>query len=214
MKSSFKIFCLILLSMFLLGSISVYANEVVPFGRHSTGYTWFLEEIKKNYDTQTAGDWVLFYEGEPSQEAGEVDTVTASTSYSHTYSGSFGMSAIKQNVQAQLGYSFGVTETFGVSKSSRQLKKGEYILAYYKRNYKLSKSISQKYYYDTKLITDIYSPTGIYATAICKEAIQPKLKLEYHQVNSYRTMNNNSDTLVKIEVYEYIDGEYILVDEE
>lgn len=88
--------------------------------------------------TGTAGSWKLFYEGAPARKKGEIDTVTASVSYSHTFTGSIA-TEIKKKVQVQLGYSFGVSKSLSASRATKVLQKGQYVKAYYIKNYKLTR---------------------------------------------------------------------------
>ena len=198
-------------------------SVMVPTTRHYWTYT------KKDAGTGTSGGWKLFYEGEPATAAGETDTAATGVSYTHTYSGSFGV-GVKDRVQGELGYSFGKTTEFSVSKTSRALKKGEYVKAYYMKNYKLTtikqteyKNVSgwkQSYPGGPYTYIDETSATGNEKTATAKQAILPKLKLEYFPstaaTSAAMAMQTNDflEKPVYVEYYDYVDGQYILVDTE
>ena len=152
-----------------------------------TTYSWRF--TTKSSGTATAGSWTLFYEGEPSKNGGETDTASAGVSYTHTFSGSL-TGEVKEKVQVQLGYSFGKSAEFSVSKQSRTLKKGEYVKAYYMKNYELTtvnqtqyktvRGWQQKYPGGPYEFVNTTSATGKTQTATAKRAILPKIKLEYY----------------------------------
>lgn len=197
-------------------------SVMVPTTRRYWTYT------KKDAGTGTSGGWELFYEGEPAT-AGETDTAAAGVSYTHTYSGSFGV-GVKDKVQGELGYSFGKTTEFSVSRTSRALKKGEYVKAYYMKNYKLTtikqteyKNVSgwkQSYPGGPYTYIDETSATGNEKTATAKQAILPKLKLEYFSSTTATSaamamqINGFSEKPAYVEYYDYVDGQYVLVDTE
>lgn len=174
--------------------------------------------------TEMSGNWYLFYNGYPAAETGEIDTVTVETSYSHTFSGSFAVD-VKENVEFELGYSFGKTESFSVSKASRPLQKGEYIKAYYIKSYELTNVFQRELKCvegweqqadGTYKYVDYSLYTGNTKEAVAKRAISPSLKLEYYKVNITRNaegadVNQSSPIPTAVEYYEYIDGQYVLV---
>lgn len=186
-----------------------------------TTYSWRF--TTKSSGTATAGSWTLFYEGEPSKNGGETDTASAGVSYTHTFSGSL-TGEVKEKVQVQLGYSFGKSAEFSVSKQSRTLKKGEYVKAYYMKNYELTtvnqtqyktvRGWQQKYPGGPYEFVNTTSATGKTQTATAKRAILPKIKLEYYMSRSTRSANilGVDEIPYETEIYEYIDGQYVLTE--
>ncbi|WP_427338203.1 hypothetical protein [Caloranaerobacter sp. DY30410] len=187
-KSISKILLFVLLSLYLNTSVfaSPKIDDITPDSRHSEGYTWRIKSIIKNIKTETKGNWNLIYEGNPAQRNGETDTISYSTTYSHTYTGSFAFTLLKRQVEFALGYSFGKSESFSGAKTSAPLKKNEYIKAYIKRNYRVSKVIQEELYYNTKN-RPIYKPTGKTKIVYCYEAILPKIKITYHMAPNTRS---------------------------
>lgn len=129
-----------------------------------------------------------------------------------TVSASLGWT-IKKAVEAQLGLSIGHSESFGISKNSAPLKKGEYVKAYYARTYSVSKVVEgQVFGSSTFPITD-KSPRR---TRYVYRAIQPQVKLEYFHhygnssINDF-TVNENRKPY-KIECYNCVNGIYILTE--
>ncbi len=171
------------------------------------------------------GSWTNFYIGAPATETNEVDTINQTFSYQHTFSGTIAGN-LKKDIQVSLGYSFGVSESFSVSRSSRPLKKGEYVKGYFRRTYSTT-NIRQC---DAARTTGfelqpggggVYEPVDrtsyTYSTLVAKKAIAPQLKLEYYTSNSKSSFaaicNYESEAdglLTKVEIYDLVDGEYVL----
>lgn len=118
---------------------------------------------------------------------------------------------------------------FSISKNSAPLEVGEYVKAYYAKTYNVT-PISQKDLKHTtgwRLIPGSggeYEYVDYYETettiAYAKQAIFPQIKLEYYgsiQTANYganSTYENSEDMVsdcIRIEIYEYIDGNYQLV---
>lgn len=172
--------------------------------------------------TESSGSWTLLYVGEPAKRDNETDTISKSIGYSHTYSGALA-APIAKDIQLQLGYSFGKEESFSVSKTSAPLAKGEYVKAYYLKNYEV-KYIRQNetihvYGWETtpgggSRYVDYYEP-GDTKYMYAKRAIMPKLTLEYYSTNNLAAKNCSEEAQsqepILVEIYEYIDGEYTLV---
>lgn len=165
---------------------------------------------------QTKGSWTYIYTGEPAQRDGEYDTVSHSVSYGHSFTGSFGGS-IKNKVQAELSISFSKTEEFGIAKNSAQLKKGEYIKAYWIKNYDVynckqtdhqhTYGFEQQYSGGPYVKVDRYQDVVSYVTI--NKAIQPKIKLEYWKDGN--KVRSGEDILERVEYYEFVNGTYQLV---
>lgn len=194
---------------------------LTPQTTHSYSYTFGT-----NYTE--IGNWTYFYTSSPAQKEGEVDTVQYSASFSHTLSGSLAVQ-IRERVQGSLGYSFGVSETFSVSRSSAALEVGQYIKAYYARAY----DVTPVYQVDDQHTTgwqlvpgsggkyeyvDYYNTER--TTAYAKRAIMPQIKLEYYSGSNSTSYNLNGvdevnggiiNDCIKTEIYEYIDGNYQLI---
>lgn len=209
MKKISKLFILIcLLSIGLSNLNYINAAEIEPMN----GIYWILMDIDKDYKTETQGGWELFYEGEPATEGGEYDTVMYDVSYSHSVSASFSTVAIKDAVEAELGFEIGVTESFSSGKNSRLLKKGEYVKAYYMKNYDVHKVTEVQVTGSPN--NDPY-PSAPTRTKFVYEAINPKIKLTYHMgstTDSYRLRNTTSQSSdpYMVEYYELIDDKWIL----
>lgn len=148
------------------------------------------------------------------ERKGEYDTVAFSTSYSHTYSGSFAIPALKVQAEGTLGYSYGVSKSFSISKNSASLKKGEYVKCYSKKNYSVSIINQEEVSFDTNR-NPIYKPTGNTKTVNSYRAILPKLRLEYY-INGKPSRSANGKTddyMYKVEIYELNDeGVYELTE--
>ncbi|NMB08539.1 MAG: hypothetical protein GX981_09160 [Tissierellia bacterium] len=216
MKKNIFIVTLIILFIYVFSSLvlaSVDDNNI-PEKRHSEGYTWKIKSIN-SVGTETKGNWKLGYEGEPARRTGESDTFTISTSYSHSFSGSFAIETLKPLAELQLGYTFGKSLDFSVSKTSSSLKKGEYVKGYFMNNYEKSKIIQEELYYNTKN-NPIYRPTGKTKIVYAYEAILPKIKLTYHMSPNRSSIDNNYLNQIQIYKEEYYEpnhnGQYELVE--
>ncbi len=211
-------------SLFMMVSTSmIYANErdAVLIDHNDCRYlgtqvshSWSFEQL--NTTSETYGSWKFIYEGEPAKKTGEHDTVSHSTTYNHTFSGTIG-GGLKNNIEASLGYTFGKSVQFSASKNSAQLAKDEYIKAYAINNYEV-----------TKLkLTDIihtrgwelgyggqYHPVNRYETKTsyvdAKRAIQPKIRIDYYKASKL-VKDNNENTPYKTEYYECMNDEYVEV---
>lgn len=191
-------------------------SESIRSAFPTTQYQWVIDRTVAA-GTKASGSWVLFYDGEPAGADGEYDSITASTSYSHTFSGSFATGILKGLAEAELGFSFGTQESFSVTKNSASLNKGDYVKGYWRKNYKLfdvyQKELVIKY-------PDSVEETGDTKVTTAQKAIQPKLKLEYYNKYGERIHNRNlrsSELKVepyKVEYYEVINGQYVKVYEE
>lgn len=176
--------------------------------------TYSIDQIGTPY-TSYEGDYIKLYDGKgaPCTRDGETVSAGGSVTYSHTYSGSLQKPLIG-DIQAELGYTFGKDKTFQAYKTSAPLKKGEYVIAYYKKAYNVT-PITQK---KTTTTTGYETVNGVTQpvnkveskkyTVNCKEAILPLIKLEYGSVNT------KSDVLVASETYEFQNDKYVLVDRE
>ena len=219
-----KVFTMVLLSFAMFFSLAPQtlalntitdAEQVVPFYLGTTTTHSWSYQIVNTYD-ETVGNWTHFATSSKATRDGETDTVSNTVEYSHTFSGSFGGN-IKKLVEAQLGYTFGKSVSWSISKTSAPLKKGEYVKAYYIKNYSVS-NIKQT---DTMRTTGFeqigggqYVPVDRVTTAIsyvdAKKALLPKIKLEYWKDNKLLRSFNSGSVLEKTEYYEYIDGAYCL----
>lgn len=177
-------------------------------------HSWSYKILPGN--TKTEGNWKLIYSGHPARRDGEYDSISHSVAYSHTYSGTL-EAELKGKISASLGYSFGKQQSFQVTKNSSPLKKGEYVKAYYIKNYLVNK-IEQK---DLMHIygwesgwggqyhpVDRYETKYVYAQG--KKAIQPKIRLEYYKSRT-RFSSDSSEKPFKVEYYENIGDNYTLV---
>lgn len=193
-------------------------ETVQAYGEYWDGYVWALDYVVNDTGISTEA-WVLQYVGNPSTESGEVDTIQFSQSYSHTYSGS--LSVPIREVELQLGYTFGQSTGFAISKASRPLEKGEYVKAYSRKTYSVSDIHQAEYYYVLQNgVYTTWTPTGNAKIAYGKRAIFPQLKFEYYKVNPTYSLSHivENNALVssevkpnRIEIYEANEnGEYVL----
>lgn len=178
-------------------------------------YEKYYFSTQRTY-TETSGNWALSYEGYPATSAGEYDTATFAKEYTHTFSGSLNLN-LKKEIQISLGYSFGTSKEFAVSKNSSALKKGEYIKAYWRKNYNVSQILQTT---EHRRLTEITNSNGQHIqqdvlvstdkeTLYAKEAIMPQIKLEYY-ING-KLSRSNKEVITREEIYEFIDGNYQLV---
>lgn len=123
---------------------------------------------------------------------------------------------IKEKVQGSLGYSFGDTVEFSVSKNSAQLEVGEYVKAYYAKVYDVTPVYQTDNQHTTgwQLVSGKYEYVDYYnterTTAYAKEAILPQIKFEYYSVPMFYSLDDTNNC-IRTEIYEYIDGDYQLV---
>lgn len=177
-------------------------------------YEWRINNIQKNvYTSSNNHDYVFLYESLPVVRDGETVSVSATKGYSHTYSGSMSYT-IKKAVQAQLGYSYGTNVSFSVSKTTPPLKKGDYIRAYWRKNYSVSAVYLDYIKYNPYTNEETVEKTS---HVVSLEAISPQLKLEYYSNNS-RGFNISSleksknDEPIRIEYYSPNEsGQYELI---
>ncbi len=213
MKKKFSALVLVVLLICSV-STSVFADT------WTYSYHWVLTSTEY-VGTETRGNWELKYSGYPSSTDGEYDTISFSESYSHTFTGSFEFNIIKEEVEAQLGYSYGVSQTFGVAKNSRVLAKGEYVKAYSIKNYKKTKVTQSEWlmkYFGPRPTTIYDDPTGVTSIVYSYQAIMPQLKLEYWkngiQVSSVNAKSASTEPYM-VEYYEAdAQGNYNLVNTE
>lgn len=211
MKSLKKLLAISLSACLIMSfmSMTAFASNTAIGPLNGTYYK--LKSITPDYKTVTKGGWHLIYTGAPATRDGEYDTISHEVSYSTTVSASLGY-GIKDAVEAQLGVDIGASESFGISKNSAPLKKGEYVKAYYARTYSVSKVLVYVLYGSPT--NDITSITPI-RTRYVYRALQPQVKLEYYHhyssssINSL-TANNENSKPYKTECYNYVNGKYIL----
>ncbi|MCY6356182.1 hypothetical protein [Clostridium sp. ZS2-4] len=189
------------------------SNKIDLRSRPADGYTWTMKpnDIKLIGD-KTLGNWVHIYTGHPASRQGEYDTISKEIGYSHTFSGSFTASFLKQLAQVSLGYSFGTSESFSIAKNSAPLKEGEYVKAYYIKNYDVSEITQRELYFNSNN-RPVYKETGKTQKVTAYKAIFPKLKFEYYNRNGHKVRSLNAlDAPSKVEYYEYRNGQYTKVD--
>ncbi len=177
-------------------------------------YDYVLGKPTEKTDTK----WTHFYTGDPAQREGEVDSAQHSVSYGHSITGGI-VGTIKQKIQVELSISLNKSETFGISKNSAPLKKGEYIKAFWARNYEIYDvkqtdhqhiyGFEQQGYGGPYVKVDRYKDVVTKGTV--KKALQPKLRIEYWKNNKKVRSAGTADVLDRIEYYELVNGEYQLV---
>ncbi|PEJ56920.1 hypothetical protein CN692_15135 [Bacillus sp. AFS002410] len=179
-------------------STSNYKTYSINTFSTSTYYYWKIISKTSNGNI-TKGDWLLIYEGYPAQGTGEVDSFSFSTSSSHNLTGSINVS--NSLISAELGYSIGAKQTFTSQKSSRPLKKGEYVKASYIKAFSRTILKQQKYFYDL----GTSSPQNQYASGYSDQAIHPLIKLEY-----FSSKRSNPE----VEYFQFESGEFRQVSED
>jgi hypothetical protein len=219
-SSVLTIFLVISVPAFAVDNINnTDAQQVQPrYVGTTTDHIW-KHEVMYKYEEEKGG-WNHFYTGYPAGRDGERTLVSGSTSYSHTFSGTI-YGSLKKKIETSVGYTFNITKKFTISQMSGFLGKGEYIKAYYCRNYDVSK-VKQKetlhiYGWEQGFGGQYHKVDRYESGKTCymyaKKALKPKIRLDYwkdgHKVRSI----NNKDILLKTEYYEYINGEYKLVEE-
>lgn len=189
-------------------------NEISP-ATVSVTRSYSIDKVGKSKTVQE-GSWKLLYDGSgaPCRRDGETVSAGSSVTYSHSYSGTL-LFPLKAGIQAQVGYTFGDDKTFQAYKTSAPLKVGQYVKAYYKKTYEVT-PITQKEYITTKGYETVNGVTRpVDKTEVktynvdCKEAILPVIDLKYFPVGT--RAGNGEDTPVASEVYEFKNGEYVLV---
>ena len=135
-------------------------------------YKWRLESVSKTGTTTRGDSKHLFYVGYPAEHDGEQDVSATSVSFAVTKSGTFQFPIVKIKAMAGITVSIGSDMTLAVERSSRPLKKGEYIEAYYTRNWErwTAKQVKEKattrYTFDSN-----GNPTGIYTDVEVVETV-------------------------------------------
>lgn len=147
----------------------------------------------RNVGTETKGGWVHFYTGARASRAGEKDVATGNVKVKRELTGN--LKVTYKQLEGTLGYSANREDTFSVSKVSASLKKGEYVKAYYMKNYTKNK-VTQRQYVTTNGST---YPTSNYAYVYSLKPLMPKIKLEYYGAKTrsetpYKTEIYNADT--------------------
>ncbi|WP_108671423.1 hypothetical protein [Peribacillus acanthi] len=172
-----------------------------PASASASYYYWKITSTS-NYGNVTKGSWVHLYTGYPATRTGEVDTISASVTYTHQIAGT--VNVTNSVVSAEVGYTIGQDKQFSISRETPPLNKGEYVKAFYIKSYSRTTLNQRQYFYD---LGTSY-PTSNYATGYADEAILPQLRLEYYSSTA------RSAGPTKVEYYENIDGEYVQVNEE
>lgn len=107
------------------------------------------------------------------------------------------INANEKQLEAVLGFNTTNTDSFSISKTSASLAKGEYIKAYYMKNYNRYK-VTQRQYITTNGLT---SPTSNYAYAYADKPLLPKVKINY-----YKSTKSGQETVYKTEIYDIETG--------
>ena len=218
--SKCKLLALLLCSLLLITPLTGFA-DYTEFVRSSTT----LGEITHyNLGESSNGEiFRLLYSGAPAGKDGEIDSFTVTKSYGGSISGSAQIS--RKDIQLILGINVETSIAFTISKTSAPLAAGEYIMAYWQKNYDKNKftrdqttrgmavdfddngnPISGEYY------TEVTETLTTYAY----EPIMPKIQLIYYQPTSTNTQsssysfdNTQQYRKYRVEEYTYIDGSYV-----
>lgn len=175
----YKIIILIgALSFLPLNNINIYANEQSGSNQINPRiigdyYTWKAVGSHK-VGTETRGGWIHFYTGAPATKDGEKDVASCNVLINKELTGN--LKVTYKQLESILGYSVEKKESFSISKVSAPLKKGQYVKAYYMKNYTKHK-VTQRQYLTTNGQT--YA-TSNYAYVYSYKPLMPQIRLEYH----------------------------------
>lgn len=166
------------LSFLPLNNINIYANELSNLNQVNSKiigdyYIWRTVGSHK-VGTETRGGWVHFYTGSPATIDGEKDVASCNLIIRRELTGN--LKVTYKQLEGVLGYVAKSDEEFSVSKISAPLKKGQYIKAYYMKNYTKHK-VTQRQYLKTNGQT--YA-TKNYAYVYSYKPLMPMIRLEYH----------------------------------
>lgn len=215
-----KLLTLMLAVSLALALVTAHASEASPYSTPHDGqvdYRWRVASKSPSGTTTRGTSSVLFYVGSPASRDGETDTCGTSASYNVEVSGTFQISA--KSVASSLGLTIGKSYSFNASKTSAPLKKGEYVKAYYTKNWQRY-TIKQErikhttwYSYD-----DNGNPTGIHskdevvgtAKGYIYKPIMPKITLKYYKSNSKSAPRGSTSAPYKTETYEWNGNSYVI----
>lgn len=226
MKRTFtRLLCgMITVAMIFSLNVTVFAasddGEAIPYYVGTQTTHSYDCEIGKPTE-KTEGTWKHFYTGDPAQRDGEYDSIQHSVTYGHSITGGV-VGSVKEKIQLELSISFSKDETFSITKNSASLKKGEYIKAYWIKNYdeytvkqidhQHTFGFEQQENFGPYVKVDRYHDEISYVTV--KKALQPKIRVEYWK-DGKKVRSAGEETLLdRVEYYEFIDGEYQLVGSE
>lgn len=156
-------------------------------------YSWRTVGSSKIKEV-TKGGWLHLYTGSPATRAGERDSFTKTVSYKRELSGN--IKVTYKQLESVLGFKASATDSFSITKTSGSLAKGEYVKAYYMKNYNRYK-VTQRQYIRTNGIT---SPTSSYAYAYVDKPLLPKVRLDYYTGSS--KSRSNEGMVYKTEIYD------------
>lgn len=211
---------LLLVLVLVLAFIPAQATEATPNSTPYDGqvdYYWRVASKSATGTTSRGTGRVFFYEGAPATRTGETDTCGTSVSYSVEASGSFEISA--GTVASSLGLSIGQSFTFEVSRTSAALEKGEYIKAYYTKNWQTYTIKQERVKHTTWYSYDEDgNPTGIHSTdevvktitGYIYKPLMPKITLEYYGGSARSASARSGSTPYKTEVYEWNGSSYVI----
>mgnify|MGYP000857349178 FL=1 len=196
----------LLISMVLAGSTTLAEESISPMIQPGdTAVMWVIKSKTSIGDTNGSG-WELKYTGYPASQAGETDSVSITQAYNSSITGTFGVSLGK--IEASVGFSSGTEYSFSISKTSRALKKNEYIKAstrkYYTK-YTVNQEKQQmvvKVRYDSNGNPILYTETTVIATAkaYAYKPQSPQIKLDYY-IGSGAKIMSGADVLTRSEIF-------------
>ncbi len=181
-----------------------------------------LSTIWKVYDkdiavgTSYSGTWNYFHESYPCGADGEYLSIGYSTTTSNEISAS-ASAAITDAVELSLGYSYGKSITFSGTVNTRQLKKGEYVKAYWREVHQIDNLYMRPYdQFAGKWIGNEFTFVQSF------KALMPQIRLDYYKNGvklSYKQPFDMSESKIvdmeqtptESQYFELVDGEMKLV---
>ena len=151
-----------------------------------SGTVWQIKSISTSY-TNNGSSWETQYCGYPASEEGEVDSFSFEKSYNASISGTFGVS--KRSIEASVGFSAGQGYSYSISRSSRPLHVGEYVIAQTRKYYQKYTIYQECVRGEVKCNFDENgNPTGYYmeftvvdtAVAYAYKPLMPQIRLLYY----------------------------------
>lgn len=210
MRNMRKVICIIMMLIVIsTTALADMQNDVrsTPLPGEVT-YTW--REASRIETTSNRGStYKVFYTGEVAERDGETDTCSITASGNVEATGVFNIS--KSKVLSEIGVTLGASISVEASKTSAPLKKGEFVVASWRMNWKQWK-INQ----ERVKLTAVYTfdgdgnPTGIRldeevvdtAVGYVYKPIMPQIRLQYY--------SNSTKNLVRTEYYTFSGNEYVL----
>ena len=150
-----------------------------------SGTTWRIKSVSTSY-TNNGSSWETKYYGYPSSEEGEVDSFAFEQSYNASISGTFGVS--KRSIEASIGFSAGQSYSYSISRSSRPLHVGEFVVAQTRKYYQKYTIYQECVRGEVKVSFNENGTPNLYmeytvvdtAVAYAYKPLMPQIRLQYY----------------------------------